>query len=558
MLRRIIIFFMLTLSGGLACFGQTSALRDYVGMISQNFHPNIVSYMEKFRENLQKRGYDSAVKSIDRFLKGDSGTGFVYVADNGNNYIITNYHVISQAVSLSVSFEKVDGEKTKYTDLGIIAIDEDMDIALLAFPAGQKPFTRGLAFLDRPLQEGDDVYSAGFPGLGDTMIWQLGRGMVSNASVRLPHPDNPEKTLGPFIQHTAQVDPGNSGGPLLVQAQGGPTGFAVAGINTLSARYRQAANFSIPMYQVRSFLDASLKAKKRAGLEGLRERVDSFIKDINDAKPLYHHIAAYLSNACTAENAEYALSQMINRAPRRVQEDIVQTFSHSPVDGMAYAVAWTIENAIGNKGRKISVVVDSIEAIDDNNYTVNLIVNNNAMKSEWVNEYGVWRIRTFGSFAAGDMSLIRDKQPLDNRLRADPFLQVSAGMAYIFDRSPGFYADAFFRSLWLGFGSNALIAKDFFQLEGTSGVFFPIRAKGVAFTPFGVMGLGFQVFGASASNELRVDMGFSFQAGFQITTSAVPGLFLTASYKRNVYFLHWNDKDPPDKDLFFIGIGYGL
>jgi len=556
MARRIILFFLVALVWVPACFGQATALRDYVGMISQNFHPNVVAYMEKFRENLQKRGYESAVKGIDRFLKGDSGTGFVYVADNGNNYIITNYHVISQAVSLSVTFEKVDGGKTKYTDLSIIAADEDMDIALLAFPQGQKPFNRGLAFLNRPLQEGDSVYSAGFPGLGDSMIWQFGSGMVSNASVRLPAPDNPDSTIGPFIQHTAQVDPGNSGGPLLAQTQGVPTGFAVAGINTLSARYRQAANFSIPMYQVRSFLDSNLKTKKANDLEGLRARIDSFIKGIDDAKPFYRHISGYLSNACTAENAEYALSQMTGNAPRRVQEDILQTFSHSPVDGMSYAVAWTIENALRNKGKKISVVVASIEAADDNNYTVNLIVNNNAIKSEWTNEYGIWRIRTFGSFASGDASLIKEKAPASS-LRADPNLQVSTGMAYIAERGFGLGADLYLRAWWIGFGTNTLFAENFFQFEGVSAFFLPLKATNIAFTPFGGMGFGFQIFGMDDS-VVKGDLGFSFQGGFQLTTSAVPGLFLTATFKRNLYFLHWDDKSPPDQNLFYVGIGYGF
>ena len=562
MLRRINLFLILTLLGSLSCFGQTTALRDYVGKISQNFHPNVISYMRKFQENYKKRGNDSAVKSIDRFLQGDSGTGFVYVADNGSNYIITNYHVISQAVSLSVVFEKVDGEKTSYSDLSIIAADEDMDIALLAFPAGQKPFKQGLAFLDRPLQEGDDVYSAGFPGLGDTMIWQLGRGMVSNASVKLPDQDDRERTIGPFIQHTAQVDPGNSGGPLLVQTKGVPTGFAVAGINTLSARYRQAANFSIPMYQVRSFLDASLKSKKGAGLDELKERVDTFIKEVNEAKPPYHRIAAYLSKACTAENAEYAISEINSRAPRRVQDDIMLMFSHSPVEGMSYAVAWIIENAIGNRAKKISITVDSIEAIDDNNYTVNLIVNDKPIKSEWINEYGIWRIRNFGGFASGDASLIKDIGPV-SRLRAEPNLQVSASPAYVFDRGFGFGADLYFRAGWFGFGSNTLIAENYFQLEGSSGVFAPLKAKNIAFTPFGLVGLGFQISGMNSSGNGIVDGGFSFQAGFQITTSTVPGLFFVASYKRNVYFLYslangGKGKSPPDLNVIFIGIGYGL
>ena len=557
MSRRIILCFTLLCAAGFACFGQASALRDYVGMISQNFHPEIISFMEKFQENLQKQGHSDAAKSIGHFLKGDSGTGFIYVAGDGTNYILTNYHVISQADSLSVTFEKVDGEKTIYTDLSIVAADEDIDIALLAFSGGQKPFRQGLAFLDRPVHEGDDVYSAGFPGLGTTMIWQLGRGMVSNASVRLPLDDDSGRIMGPFIQHTAQVDPGNSGGPLLVQTQGVPTGFAVVGINTLSARHRQAANFSIPLNQIRSFLDASMKAK--TGTAGLNERIDSFIKGLNSSKAVYPHIASYLSNTCTAENAEYALSEMINRAPRHVQDDIVEVFTNSPVDGMAHAVAWTIENALRSGTGKIAVEKESVAAVDDNNYTVTFKVNNKTIRSEWTNEYGIWRIRIFGDFAAGDKSLVSQRAG-NERLHSNPSLQISAGMAYIVERGAGFGADLYLRSMFFGSGIRTYIASGYFQAEGVGGVFLPIRAGDVAFTPFGNIGLGVQ-FGWKDSDDFPFDLGVSFQGGLQFTTAAIPGLYFQAAYQYNLYFfsvLSDGDRSPPDRKIVFIGIGYAF
>ena len=562
MIRRFFLGFILICAAGICCFGQTSALRDYVGMISQTFHPDIVSYMEKFQNNLQKRGYSAAAKSIDHFLKGDSGTGFVYVAKDGNNYIITNYHVISQAHSLSVTFEKVDGEKSKFSDLSIIAADEDMDIALLAFAGGQNPFKDGLAFLGRPVQEGDDVYSAGFPGLGTSMIWQLGRGMVSNASVRLPDPEEDDKTIGPFIQHTAQVDPGNSGGPLLVQTQGAPTGFAVAGINTLSARFRQAANFSIPMNRVQSFLDAGLTPRTGTDLEGLNGRIDTFINGLGAAKAVYPHIAAYLSNACTAENAEYALSEMIEKAPRMVQDDIVDEFVNSPVEGMSYAVAWTIENALRTKSGKISITRDSVTAVDDNNYKVSFLVSDkDTITSEWVNEYGIWRIKTFGRFAAGDKSLVKqkaEKKEADARLHSNPDIQIAAGLAYIFERGPGFGAEIILRGGFAGYGLRAYFAEDFFQAEGLTGFYIPLKASKVAFTPFGDLGFGFQ---RSKGNSLPFDIGISLQAGLQFTTAAVPGLYFQAAYQYNIYFFSMigdEKKSPPDKSVLFIGIGYAF
>jgi S1-C subfamily serine protease len=143
-----------------------SQLRDYVGLINQSFHPEIVTFMRKIGQEFEQRGQRDAAKSIEAYLKGGSGTGFVYVAPDGANYIITNHHVITQAYDLSISFEKTDGSKTVFSGLSIVAADEEMDIALLAFENGARPFTASLSFLDRPVEEGETVYSAGFPAWG--------------------------------------------------------------------------------------------------------------------------------------------------------------------------------------------------------------------------------------------------------------------------------------------------------------------------------------------------------------------------------------------------------
>jgi len=78
--------------------------------------------------------------------------------------------------------------------------------------------------------------------LAFTPLWQFSTGNVSNAVARFPRSLDDPTMMGPFIQHTAPIDPGNSGGPLLVAQADVPSGFAVAGINTLTGTWRQAAN----------------------------------------------------------------------------------------------------------------------------------------------------------------------------------------------------------------------------------------------------------------------------------------------------------------------------
>jgi len=577
MFRRFVLCALLMCAVCFASFGQASALRDYVGIISQTFHPDVVKFMQEFRDELNKRNYASAARSVDVYLKGETGTGFVYVAGDGKNYVLTNFHVISHAHTLSITFEKPDGERTRFSELSIIAADEDMDIALLAFAGGQKPFKEGLAFLNRPLGEGDDVYSAGFPGLGTSMVWQLGRGMVSNASVRIPMDDGTDKVFGPFIQHTAQIDPGNSGGPLLVQTAGVPTGFAVAGINTAKARFRQAANFSIPLDRVRAFLNAGLNPQARDELARLNERVASFIGGLGVPKAVYSHIAEFLSVAITGENAEYALDILFEKASKTVRDNIMQTFVNSPVDGMAYAVAWTIEDVLRSGSARINITLNSVTAIDSGRYTVSFNVNNKTIDSEWVNEYGIWQIRKFGDVAAGNKSLLetrerqRQERAASEKLVSEPSQRWAASFAYPIDLGPALGVDFSFRLFkYMGVGFQGFIGKDFFQVGPFLRVNVPIPVgSAVAFIPFIDAGVGLMFLSGMKSSDpydvslfdFETAMGFSIKGGLMFTMAAVPGLYLQAAYQRNFFDKFLGDSGngkPLYPDVLIVGLGYGF
>ena len=132
---------------------SSSALRDYVGLIHHSYSPGIIAYFEKIKTELAKKGETNTVKAINIFLKGDAGSGFVYSDARGNLYILTNNHVIAQAFSLSITFERPDGSKKRFDNLAVIATDEENDLALLAFAPGDKPVARGLNFLARPKKE---------------------------------------------------------------------------------------------------------------------------------------------------------------------------------------------------------------------------------------------------------------------------------------------------------------------------------------------------------------------------------------------------------------------
>jgi len=567
--KRILLTVIMIFLAAALSFGQAGALRDYVGLISIHYHPDVVEYMGKFKSAFEKKGYTNASKSIDNYLKGLSGSGFVYVASDGTCYVLTNEHVVAQSDSLSITFEKQDGSKTVYDKLKVLYVDEEKDLAILVFDAGAKPFTRGLSFAAKAVDEGADVYAAGFPGLGNTMIWQFSRGNVSNASVKLPKSSDSDETIGPYIQHTAQIDPGNSGGPLLVAAQGVQTGYAVVGINTLSARGRQAANYAIPADQVRTFIDAALSKKPVNDKELIAKKVDDFLKGIKSNKSNYTHISKFISNTCTASNAEYAISELLDKGSRSVLDDIDRTFVSDPVEGMNAAVAWHIENSMRSKSGNLKITLDAINANNKGGFDVTFNVNDKVVKSEWIKEYGVYRMNTYGELAAGGKALLDEKEKKkaqDKALRTDYDFAVSVGYAHIFDYGSAVHAslrinNPLTQGVDLFYG---LDDKEYFKLGMNLGYYVPIRLNNFAVMPFGDVGFAYTSTKASKIENSFSDIGFGFtvcvpiKGGLMFTFAKTPGLFGRVFYEHNIAFIKDRNKSIKDHGIFVFSVGYGF
>lgn len=548
---------------------SSSSLRDYVGLINQSYHPGIVEYFGKVKEDLEKRKETNAAKAIDIFLRGDKGSGFIYNDPEGNLYVITNHHVITQAHTLAITFERQDGEKRKFENLRVIAADEETDLALLAFAPGDKPAAGGLNILNRQIEEGEDVYSAGFPGLGTTPLWQFGRGMVSNASARFPRSIADDTLMGPFIQHTAQIDPGNSGGPLLAAQRDAVAGYSVVGINTLSATRRQAANYAIPVNTALTFINSALNPKPETYRAALDERLAKFVEGLGVNRAVYPHIAMYLSSACIGENAEYSIVEMFEKGSPVIRRAFIDKCEDSVVGAMGYAVAWVIETSIRGQGAIKASLKDVSGAGEE--YTVVFTINNEDVSSKWVREYGSWRIKSFGAEASGDKDLITQKKKVreqEKGLRTDSYFSVFAGYTYILGYGSGINASlriynpfTFGADFYYCFGDSG-----YFQIGAVLGYAYPIRLKSFALMPFGEIG-----FSILSSKESRDDpdpwsssFGFGFAAGFSakggmmFTTAKVPGLLSRVFYQHSIPVLKDQNKAIKHHGLIGVSIGYGF
>jgi S1-C subfamily serine protease len=131
-----------------------------------------------------------------------TGSGIVIDA---NGTILTNYHVIENAVKVTVSFEKGQNVEAK-----VIGKDPSDDLAILRIPTDGltlHPLTLGDS---SKVQVGDPVLAIGNPF---DLERTLTTGVISALQRQITAPNG--FTIDNVLQTDAPINPGNSGGPLL-------------------------------------------------------------------------------------------------------------------------------------------------------------------------------------------------------------------------------------------------------------------------------------------------------------------------------------------------------
>jgi S1-C subfamily serine protease len=181
--------------------------------------------------------YQSVFNSVV-LLQGDTstgtvqGSGFVYNFE-GQNVVLTNYHVVQGTTGLSVTFSDGNGYsatvlgKDPYSDLAVVSVNNA--------PASElKPVT---IVSSSSLNVGETVIAIGNPyGL----VGSLTTGAVSALGRTITEDTAGGFAIANIIQTSTPINPGNSGGPLL-NAVGN-----VIGITTAIVSNSQGLGFAIP------------------------------------------------------------------------------------------------------------------------------------------------------------------------------------------------------------------------------------------------------------------------------------------------------------------------
>jgi S1-C subfamily serine protease len=185
------------------------------------------------------------------------GSGVVIAPDG---YALTNDHVVGDAGEARVALP--DGR-----ELGarVVGRDPATDLALLRAEGGALPFAR--LEVERPLEPGQLAIAIGNP-LGFESTVSAGVVSATGRSLRARN----GRLIENVVQHTAPLNPGNSGGPLLDSAG------RVIGINTAIIAFAQGIGFAVPAttadWVVSRLLAHGRVRRARLGLAGRTRPID--------------------------------------------------------------------------------------------------------------------------------------------------------------------------------------------------------------------------------------------------------------------------------------------
>ncbi len=197
----------------------------------------------KVVDRLRKIGFEVRVVSKDESI-ASQGSGFIC---DEKGHLLTCAHVLGRKATNATVW--VSGRRF---EADVVVADTNLDLALLKIRSATNVFTPLLFAATTNLSMGQDVFTMGFPLselLGSSP--RLTKGLLSST---VGFGDNPDQ-----VQVSAQVQSGNSGGPLL-NDRAEVIGLITATLNPMNVLARtgdtlpQNVNFATKGAQVRSFL----------------------------------------------------------------------------------------------------------------------------------------------------------------------------------------------------------------------------------------------------------------------------------------------------------------
>lgn len=443
-------------------------------------------------------------------------------------------------------------------NMKVVATDVDLDIAVLAFENNARPFKTGLSFSSVKVEDGEDTWSAGYPGLDGEPVWQFGKGNITNSSIAVKELLDP--SISKLIQHSAPIDSGNSGGPLLLRTG---NGYEVVGVNTWKFFYRQSTNIAIPGATVEKFILNSIAGNNNnSSVSKLNESAKSLQNVLSGEEVYWRDISKFISIDYVKAHGVNSYLYALYTASSNDAESISGAFSsYSPIEGFSYAIALDVYKNLVGKDFIKNAKIDEAVRNDDGTYTVKYSTGNSSFNTVWVYESqgltGFWRLadlfdskgRSVSNHDLSDFG--RSSQPsVGLEFTLLPNVTDNAKTSFAIDLTARFSDNL---RINVGFEKHNLLKRDtkFFGMGAT--LVFPIKINSFALSPYGkfMFNLGENDLGMFTMQDAQL----GFQFGYNTSKSGSYWAFAALNY------LHAKDfgfGDYIDKDKLGLSLGLGI
>jgi S1-C subfamily serine protease len=482
-------------------------VRESVVIVQPSLSNEAIAAYKSIARYFRERNLGDLASYFDSLTKGGYGSGFLATDPYERLIVVTNRHVVAFSDSAKIIASNEEGEEKSIENCPIIYEDPDIDCAFLLLPEDACDGAPRLRLAESIPSDGETVWSAGYPGLFGKPSWQLAKGVVTNRRVIVESMGMPEYAI--FMQHSAPIDPGNSGGPLLVGDPSDTSSLQVVGINTWMVMGRQSANFAISLDRLRFAFQRVPNPDSQLGPEeAVRSEAGNLITSLNMDKWSRFESSRYISSRMVMRqgwNAFISLGTSAKEADRKIW--VERFLGESPEETLREAVFFKIYSALHKKEQ--AVTIDAVHEIQDPDGTTRvrtaLLSGSKTYFFDWYKESGNWRILEAGIPSAGlvgpryaDAATLSKKHPAKIYQFPSGFL-VGAGVQTSFNMPAAYYAEVGYYLGILRFASigGSLIfdrcrneegyrdtIRDRVSLAAEARIGFPIALGKVAFFPY--------------------------------------------------------------------------
>ncbi len=378
-------------------------LRESVVIVQPKLSNEGVAAYRSIAEFFRTRNLTDLADYFESLTKGGFGSGYIATDRYGRSIVVTNRHVVTFSDSAMVTVINEEGKQKSLEGCTLVYEDADIDCALLLLPQGAFEGSARLELAESVPTDGEAVWSAGYPGLMGKPSWQLGKGVIMNRRVVVDSIGLPEYAV--FTQHSAPIDPGSSGGPLLVGDPANPSTLRVVGINTWVLLGRQSANFAVSIEKLREvFGRIQDQVNPIHPEDAVYAKAEKLIESLNGKDWSRFESGRYISSRMVMSQGWNAFTSIMSAGKESEVKIWAERFiGESPEETLRQAIYFKMFMALYKDGQQVTI--DSVDMLPDKggarHVRTGLAAGKDVFFMDWYEESGNWRILEAGIPVAG-------------------------------------------------------------------------------------------------------------------------------------------------------------